>query len=115
MCSTTPQGGGQGTTGLRWRGGLEDGAGLRKSASLVNLQQVLSWFPSPVTVEGNILGAMLVGESGEEQAVGNVPAGRYTTRVPFPDGATIAVPDLVVVEPGRTVTVRCDEHAQQCR
>jgi serine/threonine protein kinase len=67
-----------------------------------------------VVIQGDVLGARLVGADGQVHRPGELPAGSYRLEVAFPTG-NVDIPTPVVVEPGQTTTLRCDPVAQSCR
>jgi hypothetical protein len=62
---------------------------------------------------GDAVGARLHGPSGDV-APGSVAPGTYTADVSFSSGAAVVV-RAIVVEPGKTTTIRCSAAFQNCK
>jgi hypothetical protein len=62
---------------------------------------------------GDAVGARLHG-SGGDFSPGSVPAGSYSADVSFSNGAVVVVRSIVV-ESGKTTTIRCSAAFQNCK
>jgi len=68
-----------------------------------------------VVIQGEVAQARLRSTDGTLHAPGSLATGTYDLAVEFPGGTRILLEGHVTVEAGKTITIRCDAVAQNCR